>query len=179
MFDVVDLCRVRVSNCCMSVSNAMYVGEAADRQEMLLCRCCCSTSTGGDGEGAACLTSTPSSHSCSPCSGTALHPVTPSQSTALSLPASRTGNPFAWPAILCMCIVEPEAEAMAGSLISSCLWRPSEIVSARVVAGQWLGPWTLCHTLQQAVNEVHPAGLIVHLANTPGGGAAPVLYAQR
>ena len=44
-----------------------------------------------------------------------------------------------------------------------------------IVAGEWLGPWTLCSTLTQVVNKQHPAGLHVHLANTPGG-SAPVLY---
>lgn len=44
-----------------------------------------------------------------------------------------------------------------------------------IVAGEWLGPWTLCHTLRKIVNLVSPAGLQVHLANTPGG-SAPVLY---
>lgn len=44
-----------------------------------------------------------------------------------------------------------------------------------IVAGEWLGPWTLCHMLHHVVNDVQPAGLKVHLANTPGG-SAPVLY---
>ena len=48
----------------------------------------------------------------------------------------------------------------------------------RITAGEWLGPWTLCHTLQEVVNRAHPVGLHVHLANTPGGGA-PVLYTDR
>ena len=48
----------------------------------------------------------------------------------------------------------------------------------RIVAGEWLGPWTLCHMLHHVVNDVQPAGLRVHLANTPGG-SAPVLYTAR
>lgn len=32
--------------------------------------------------------------------------------------------------------------------------------------------------LSSVVNEIHPAGLMIHLANTPGG-SAPVLYTSR
>ena len=52
------------------------------------------------------------------------------------------------------------------------------VYTRRITAGEWLGPWTLCHTLQEVVNRAHPVGLHVHLANTPGGGA-PVLYTDR
>ena len=47
--------------------------------------------------------------------------------------------------------------------------------ACRIVAGDWLGPWTLCHALAKIANSVHPSGLRIHLATTPGGGA-PVLY---
>ena len=48
----------------------------------------------------------------------------------------------------------------------------------RLVPGQWLGPWVLCHALETCVNRVRPGGLSVHVVASPGGGA-PVLYASR
>ena len=59
---------------------------------------------------------------------------------------------------------------------------PSQALSlrlaCRLVPGQWLGPWVLCHALKTCVNQLRPGGLGVHVAASPGGGA-PVLYASR
>lgn len=44
----------------------------------------------------------------------------------------------------------------------------------RVVPGHWLGPSTLCHTLQALCRERRPAGLRVRVVASAGGGA-PVL----
>lgn len=45
---------------------------------------------------------------------------------------------------------------------------------ARVTVGRWLGPSTLCNTLEELVNKVQPGGLHVHVVASPGGGV-PVL----
>lgn len=46
--------------------------------------------------------------------------------------------------------------------------------ACRVVPGHWLGPSTLCHTLEALCREHRPAGLRVRVVATAGGGA-PVL----
>ena len=48
----------------------------------------------------------------------------------------------------------------------------------RIRSGEWLGPWTLCQTLKDAVNRLQPGGLHVYVVSQQGcnGGGAPVLY---
>lgn len=46
-----------------------------------------------------------------------------------------------------------------------------------VKAGEWLGPWVLCHTLEAVVKKMEPGSLHVHVhVVSQPGGAAPVLY---
>lgn len=47
-------------------------------------------------------------------------------------------------------------------------------------AGEWLGPWVLCHTLEAVMKKMEPASLSihVHVVSQPGG-AVPVLYTAR
>ena len=47
--------------------------------------------------------------------------------------------------------------------------------TCRVQAGEWLGPWVLCHALQAAVQRARPFGVALHVLAEPGGGA-PTLY---
>lgn len=53
-------------------------------------------------------------------------------------------------------------------------------MSSRVKAGEWLGPWVLCHALQQAVKTIDPAMFDIHIdVVSQPGGAVPVLYSAR
>ncbi|KAL3130507.1 hypothetical protein ABBQ38_008324 [Trebouxia sp. C0009 RCD-2024] len=46
-----------------------------------------------------------------------------------------------------------------------------------VKAGEWLGPWVLCHTLEAVMKKMEPASLNVHVhVVSQPGGAVPVLY---
>lgn len=94
---------------------------------------------------------------------------------------------FLRPAAACAAHARAKAEPAGTGLC--CTKHPSSLqqsaerrhlpaAARRIVPGEWLGPWTLCHALQEAVNAHEPAGLHVHLANTPGG-VAPVLYTDR
>ena len=47
-------------------------------------------------------------------------------------------------------------------------------LTRRVVPGHWLGPSTLCHTLEALCRRRAPAGLRVRVVASAGGGA-PVL----
>ena len=50
----------------------------------------------------------------------------------------------------------------------------------RVIPGNWLGPWVLCHALRattECMINTH-ADVVVHVVCDPGGGA-PMLYADR
>lgn len=50
----------------------------------------------------------------------------------------------------------------------------------RVRAGQWLGPWVLCHTLEAVVQRMEPDSLNVHVhVVSQPGGAVPVIYTHR
>lgn len=50
----------------------------------------------------------------------------------------------------------------------------------RVKAGEWLGPWVLCHTLEAVVRRMEPDSLNVHVhVISQPGGAVPVLYTHR
>ena len=63
--------------------------------------------------------------------------------------------------------------------------RPCTCVSlsmcvCRVKAGEWLGPWVLCHTLEAVVRRMEPDSLNVHVhVVSQPGGAVPVLYTHR
>jgi len=50
----------------------------------------------------------------------------------------------------------------------------AHLCARRVVPGHWLGPSTLCHTLEALCRQRRPAGLRVRVVATAGGGA-PVL----
>ncbi|DBA90578.1 hypothetical protein WJX77_002037 [Trebouxia sp. C0004] len=46
-----------------------------------------------------------------------------------------------------------------------------------VKAGEWLGPWVLCHTLEAVMKKMEPGSLHVHVhVVCQPGGAVPVLY---
>ena len=50
----------------------------------------------------------------------------------------------------------------------------------RVKAGEWLGPWVLCHTLEAVVRRMEPDSLNVHVhVVSQPGGAVRVLYTHR
>ena len=50
----------------------------------------------------------------------------------------------------------------------------------RVKAGEWLGPWVLCHTLEAVMKKMEPGSLHVHVhVVSQPGGAVPVLYTAR
>ena len=54
------------------------------------------------------------------------------------------------------------------------------VVGCRVKAGEWLGPWVLCHTLEAVVQRMEPDSLNVHVhVVAQPGGAVPVLYTAR
>ena len=47
-------------------------------------------------------------------------------------------------------------------------------------AGEWLGPWVLCHTLEAVMKKMEPGSLHVHVhVVSQPGGAVPVLYTAR
>lgn len=55
-----------------------------------------------------------------------------------------------------------------------------DLALCRVKAGEWLGPWVLCHTLEAVVKKMEPGSLHVHVhVVSQPGGAAPVLYTAR
>lgn len=52
--------------------------------------------------------------------------------------------------------------------------------ASRVKAGEWLGPWVLCHTLEAVMKKMEPGSLHVHVhVVSQPGGAVPVLYTAR
>lgn len=61
----------------------------------------------------------------------------------------------------------------------SCLFSIHNLCTAGgglgVIAGHWLGPWTLCKCLEESINRLRPYGLVTHVACDPGGGA-PTLH---
>ncbi len=67
-------------------------------------------------------------------------------------------------------------ELMRGALLET--GTQADILTSttcRVQAGEWLGPWVLCHALQAAVQRARPFGVALHVLAEPGGGA-PTLY---
>ena len=61
---------------------------------------------------------------------------------------------------------------------ASCL--KSFVHVCRVKAGEWLGPWVLCHTLEAVMRRMEPDSLNVHVhVVSQPGGAVPVLYTHR
>lgn len=70
--------------------------------------------------------------------------------------------------------------ALAASLGQNCARALHDLDLCRVKAGEWLGPWVLCHTLEAVVKKMEPGSLHVHVhVVSQPGGAAPVLYTAR